>query len=119
MKCRRIVSVSYVAVMKKVTESELPTVVFGEAIQTLRKQKGLKQFQLANLVNKSRHMITNIEMGRKCIYLEDIFDFSKALKVSPEKLFDMVCRRRQHLLMGTKTDHKVTARMGRTRGRGA
>lgn len=87
---RRKKIVSYITVEKEIRVCEVPYVLFGQAVRKLRKEKCMNQTELSKLVDRSRATITNIEIGRQRVLLGDVFSFAKALKVKPERLFQMV-----------------------------
>lgn len=53
-----------------------------------RKEKGLSQSQLAELVNISRTHMSRIENADCAVSLDVIFDICDALDVSPSEMFD-------------------------------
>jgi transcriptional regulator with XRE-family HTH domain len=65
---------------------------FGEAVRYARLALGLTQRELADRLGYARSSITNIEVGRQRVLLDDVFSFAKALEIKPEKLFDAVQR---------------------------
>ena len=60
----------------------------GLNIAYYRKEKGLSQSQLAELVNISRTHMSRIETADCAVSLDVVFDICEALEVSPEQLFD-------------------------------
>lgn len=60
----------------------------GLNIAYYRKEKGISQSQLAELVNISRTHMSRIETADCAVSLDVIFDICDALEVSPEKMFD-------------------------------
>ena len=60
----------------------------GLNIAYYRKEKGLSQSQLAELVNISRTHMSRIENADCAVSLDVIFDICDALCVTPSKLFD-------------------------------
>jgi transcriptional regulator with XRE-family HTH domain len=60
----------------------------GLTIAYYRKQRGLSQIRLAELVNISRTHMSRIETADCAVSLDVVFDICDALQVSPEKLFD-------------------------------
>lgn len=60
----------------------------GLNISYYRKEKGLSQSQLAEIVNISRTHMSRIETADCAVSLDVIFDLCDALDVSPSKLFD-------------------------------
>ena len=53
-----------------------------------RKEKGLSQSQLAELVNVSRTHMSRIENADCAVSLDVVFDICDALCIKPSKLFD-------------------------------
>jgi len=62
----------------------------AKIIRELRNQNGMTQQEVADLIGISRPALANIEMGRQRVLLEDLFDYARALRVSPKGLFAMV-----------------------------
>ena len=60
----------------------------GLNIAYFRKEKGLSQSQLAELVNISRTHMSRIETADCAVSLDVVFDICDALCVKPSKLFD-------------------------------
>ena len=60
----------------------------GLNIAYYRKQKGLSQSQLAELVNISRTHMSRIETADCAVSLDVVFEICDALCVKPSKLFD-------------------------------
>ena len=60
----------------------------GLNIAYYRKEKGLSQSQLAELVNISRTHMSRIETADCAVSLDVVFDICDALCVNPSKLFD-------------------------------
>ena len=60
----------------------------GLNIAYYRKEKGLSQSQLAELVNISRTHMSRIETADCAVSLDVVFDICDALNVNPCKLFD-------------------------------
>ena len=60
----------------------------GLNIAYYRKEKGLSQSQLAELVNVSRTHMSRIENADCAVSLGVVFDICDALCVKPSKLFD-------------------------------
>ena len=54
----------------------------GKRIQIRRKQKGYTQEQLADLMNVSIQMISNLERGNKAIRIDNLINLSKLLDIS-------------------------------------
>lgn len=62
-------------------------VKFGKRVQELRKQKGLTQEDLADLVSVDRSYMGFVERGEKNPTLSTLDKIAKALKVSLPELF--------------------------------
>lgn len=60
----------------------------GLNIAYYRKEKGLSQNELAELVNISRTHMSRIETADCAVSLDVVFDICDALCVKPSKLFD-------------------------------
>ena len=60
----------------------------GLNIAYYRKQKGLSQSRLAELVNVSRTHMSRIETADCAVSLDVVFEICDALCVKPSKLFD-------------------------------
>ena len=60
----------------------------GLNIAYYRKEKGLSQSQLSEIVNISRTHMSRIETADCAVSLDVIFDICDALDVPPSKLFD-------------------------------
>lgn len=60
----------------------------GLNIAYYRKEKGLSQSQLAELVNISRTHMSRIETADCAVSLDVVFDICNALSVKPSKIFD-------------------------------
>lgn len=63
----------------------------GLNIAYYRKEKGLSQSQLAELVNISRTHMSRIETADCAVSLDVVFDICDVLHISPGKLFDFRC----------------------------
>lgn len=62
--------------------------LLGLNIAYFRKEKGLSQSQLAELVNISRTHMSRIETADCAVSLDVVFDICDCLSVKPAKLFD-------------------------------
>lgn len=62
--------------------------LLGLNIAYYRKDKGLSQTQLAELVNISRTHISRIETADCAVSLDVVFDICDALCIKPSKIFD-------------------------------
>ena len=60
----------------------------GLNIAYYRKEKGLSQSKLAELVNISRTHMSRIETADCAVSLDVVFDICDALCIKPAKLFD-------------------------------
>ena len=60
----------------------------GLNIAYYRKEKGLSQNQLAELVNISRTHMSRIETADCAVSLDVVFDICDTLHINPHKLFD-------------------------------
>lgn len=60
----------------------------GLNVAFYRKQRGLSQLQLAEMVNISRTHMSRIETADCAVSLDVVFDICDALDVSPDRLFD-------------------------------
>lgn len=62
--------------------------LLGLNIAYYRKEKGLSQIQLAELVNISRTHMSRIETADCAVSLDVVFDICDALYIKPCKIFD-------------------------------
>ena len=60
----------------------------GLNIAYYRKEKGLSQLQLAEMVNISRTHMSRIETADCAVSLDVVFDICDALDIKPTKIFD-------------------------------
>ena len=60
----------------------------GLNIAYFRKEKGLSQIQLAELVNISRTHMSRIETADCAVSLDVIFDICDVLEIKPQRLFN-------------------------------
>lgn len=65
----------------------------GKRIQQRRKQMGYTQEQIANMMNVSIQMVSNLERGNKSIRIENLVNLCKILQVSTD-----------YILIGKNTD---------------
>lgn len=75
----------------------------GKRIQSRRKQQGLTQEQLADRMNVSIQMISNLERGNKAIRIDNLINLGQILAVSTD-----------YILTGKETQddfHALTARI--------
>ena len=59
-------------------------VKIGQRIQIRRKQRGYTQEQLADLMNVSIQMVSNLERGNKAIRIDNLIKLSEILEVSTD-----------------------------------
>ena len=59
-------------------------VKIGQRIQVRRKQRGYTQEQLADLMNVSIQMVSNLERGNKAIRIDNLIKLSEILEVSTD-----------------------------------
>ncbi|MBQ9945451.1 MAG: helix-turn-helix transcriptional regulator [Clostridia bacterium] len=64
--------------------SEIDLKEIGKRIQARRKQQGFTQEQIAELMNVSVQMISNLERGNKSIRIENLINLCKILNVSTD-----------------------------------
>lgn len=62
--------------------------LLGLNIAYFRKENGLSQSQLAELVNISRTHMSRIETAECAVSLDVVFQICDVLNVSPQKIFD-------------------------------
>ncbi|KKR81281.1 MAG: Transcriptional regulator Cro/CI family [Candidatus Daviesbacteria bacterium GW2011_GWA1_41_61] len=65
-------------------------VKFGKRVQELRKQKGLTQEDLADLVSVDRSYMGFVERGERNPTLDKLVKIAKALKITLSELFQGV-----------------------------
>jgi transcriptional regulator with XRE-family HTH domain len=58
----------------------------GRLIREKRDARKMTQGDLADLVELSRASVTNIELGRQSLLLDQLYRFAAALRVRPEEL---------------------------------
>jgi len=59
-----------------------------QTLKQLRKSRGISQFQMATLLNKSQNAYSMMESGRSKIDAALVPDICKAFKISPNELFE-------------------------------
>lgn len=64
--------------------SEVDLNSIGNRIQNRRKQQGYTQEQLAELMNISIQMVSNLERGNKAIRIDNLINLSQILNVSSD-----------------------------------
>lgn len=57
-----------------------------------RREAGLTQRQLAALAKRPHSWIAKIEIGERKIFLADLFDIARAVRLQPEELFQRIVR---------------------------
>lgn len=69
----------------------------GKRLAKRRKELGLKQYQVCEMINVNYKYLSNLETGRSSPSLEALMDLCEALQVTPD-----------YLLMGAVLDSKVS-----------
>lgn len=78
----------YIIVLKikfwgeRMNEADLTGI--GKRIQSRRKQQGYTQEQLAELMNVSIQMVSNLERGNKAIRIDNLINLSQILDISTD-----------------------------------
>jgi transcriptional regulator with XRE-family HTH domain len=67
-------------------KSELIYEALGKAIRKRREALEMTQGQLAERVGLSRASVTNIELGRQSVLVDQLYEFAEALQVKPAEL---------------------------------
>lgn len=67
----------------------------GQAIRMKRAEKRMTQGELADLVELSRASVTNIELGRQSVLVDQLCRFANALGVEPADLLQRAPSRRE------------------------
>ena len=83
--------------------SEADLAGIGKRIQLRRKQQGYTQEQLAEMMNVSIQMVSNLERGNKAIRIDNLINLSQILDISTD-----------YILTGKETTgdiHALTARI--------
>ena len=62
-------------------------VAYGKAVRTIRKDKKISQEELADLCGLHRTYISDIELGKRNVSLENIDKIAHALQVKKSELF--------------------------------
>lgn len=65
--------------------------VVGENIKRLRKEKGLSQERLSEMVNITPGYLSEIENNKKSVRLETLVSIANALSIPPDKLLRLPC----------------------------
>jgi len=63
---------------------------FGEAVRKLRQEKQISQEEFADLCGLHRTYISDIELGKRNVSLENIEKIANALDISISRLFEGV-----------------------------
>ncbi len=63
---------------------EVDLLGIGKRIQSRRKQQGLTQEQLAEMMNVSIQMVSNLERGNKAIRIDNLIKLSQILDISTD-----------------------------------
>ena len=64
--------------------SEVDLNGIGKRIQNRRKQQGYTQEQLAEMMNVSIQMVSNLERGNKAIRIDNLINLSRILDISTD-----------------------------------
>lgn len=67
---------------ERMNEADLTGI--GKRIQSRRKQQGYTQEQLAELMNVSIQMVSNLERGNKAIRIDNLINLSQILDISTD-----------------------------------
>lgn len=62
-------------------------VAYGKAVRTIRQNKKISQEELADLCGLHRTYISDIELGKRNVSLENIDKIANALQVKKSELF--------------------------------
>lgn len=62
--------------------------IVGRRVRNIRNERGISQQMLADLCDRSRVSITNLEAGRQRFMLDEIVLIARALGVSVRELVD-------------------------------
>lgn len=68
-------------------------VAFGNAVRTLRQQRGFSQDEFASIAELHRTYVGGIERGERNPTLTSIYRIAKALKVAPAELLKLAGER--------------------------
>jgi len=69
----------------------------GRKIRAQREAKRMSQGELAKLVGLSRASVTNIELGRQSLLLDQLYCFAAALETPPSDFLPKVSNRSRRL----------------------
>src|SRR5258708_19947441 len=86
----------------------------GQTIRSKREEKRMTQGELADLVEMSRASVTNIELGRQSVLVDQLCRFANALAVQPADLLRFAPAPREDRQTKTLTPD-ATACIERTR----
>lgn len=64
--------------------NDVDLIGIGKRIQFHRKQKGYTQEQLAEMMNVSIQMVSNLERGMKAIRIDNLINLSQILEISTD-----------------------------------
>ena len=73
--------------------SETILMCFGRAIRKLRRERNISQEKLADLCTLHRTYISDVELGKRNVSLENISKIAFALNISITELFEEVERK--------------------------
>lgn len=88
---------------------EVDLASIGRRIQNRRKQKGYTQEQLAEMMNVSIQMVSNLERGNKAVRIDNLINLSQILDISTD-----------YILTGKETTDDIqslTARIAQLSGK--
>jgi transcriptional regulator with XRE-family HTH domain len=81
------ISIGVLMVKKKQTEpEEFGNPEFGRRLAKLRKEAGLTQFQLAELLGTTQSLVSRYEKGQRRMYDDMLAATAKALQVTPNDI---------------------------------
>lgn len=63
---------------------------FGKAIRKIRQEKSISQEELADMCGLHRTYISDVELGKRNISLENIYRITSALEVTLAQLFQLI-----------------------------
>ncbi len=64
--------------------NETELIAIGKRIQNRRKQLGYTQEQLAEMMNVSIQMVSNLERGNKAIRIDNLINLSRIMNISTD-----------------------------------
>lgn len=64
--------------------NEIELIAIGKRIQNRRKQLGYTQEQLAEMMNVSVQMVSNLERGNKAIRIDNLINISQIMNISTD-----------------------------------